>query len=210
MQPPQPVAGPSAASLRDLCARAAMGEERAFAALHARLGNGLRRFLMKRAGRDEIADDLAQRAWLAAWQALRDGRYDAERAAFTTFLYGVGYKLWLQHVRASASMPVGHDGLDELANDLFDTADPAEFLRTCELLDAVRSFVREGSASGLSVDERRLLDGVARGLSEREMARELGLAPSTVNARKRLVLNKLREHLDAAGHATPEMGSGEH
>jgi FixJ family two-component response regulator len=76
-------------------------------------------------------------------------------------------------------------------------------------LDAVREFVRENLGSTLSAGERQTLEGVARGLSEREMALEFGVAPSTVNARKRLALHKLREHLASGGHVPSEGGRGE-
>lgn len=197
---------PAGDTLRELCAHAAAGDESAFERIHTRLGNGLKRFLRKRVGRrEDVIDELSQRAWIAAWEALQQRRYDPERAAFTTFLYGVGYKLWLQHARASPVTLVPHDELDDFATALLGDADPAHFLRTCELLDAVRNCLHcQGTPCSLSDDERDVLLGVTRGESEREMAARLRLAPSTINARKCNGLHKLRTCLGRKGFSGRE------
>jgi RNA polymerase sigma factor (sigma-70 family) len=189
-------------SLRELCARAAAGDKAAFSHLHDRLANGLRRFLRKRAGpREDLVDELVQRAWVAAWESLQQGRYDPERAAFTTFLYGIGYKLWLQQARISSVASYSHDELDQFADAMFADADPAQFLRTCELLETVRSCLDARSGGGFSEEEREVLVGISRGESEREMGARLGLAPSTINVRKRIAINKLRDYLQRSGLA---------
>lgn len=187
-----------AESLRQLSARAAAGDERAYAELHRRLAPALVRFLLRRTGDDrDLAEDLAQRAWIGVWEALRDGRYDPQRSAFTTFLYGVAYKTWLQHARTSGRRPVAGESVDVLAERLFsDQSDPVEFLRTCELLDAIRGCL--AGAPGhppITAEERMILKAVASGATEREMARDLGVAPSTLNSRKQIVFSKLRSRI---------------
>lgn len=203
--PSQP--DPVGQTLSELCAQAAGGDDAAFARLHDRLDNGLRRFLSRRAGqRHDIIDELSQRAWLGVWEALRNGRYDPSRAAITTFLYGVGYKLWLQQVRGTRGTASDNE-LDSLAESLFGLTDPAEFLRKCELLDAVRAFVHEVSPpAGPSDEERAVLRGVMAGRSERELAQSLALAPSTVNSRKHSSFKKLRDYLIDCGLAEPAFG----
>ena len=89
-------------SLQHLTTRAAGGDEGAFAALHQRLGGGLfRLFLDRTGGRSELADDFSQKTWVAVWQALIAGKYDPARAAISTFVYAVGYRVWLQHMRST-------------------------------------------------------------------------------------------------------------
>lgn len=196
--------GDAVESLRRLSAAAQQGDERAYRAIHARLDAGLRRFLMKRTRDDaELAEELAQRSWVALWEALRDGRYDPRRSALTTFLYGVGYKQYLQHSRRARSGLRLVNDLDAQAERMFaSTDDPAEFVRACELLDAVRECLRgDGRAPELTADERAILGAIAAGESERQLAARLGLAPSTVNARKQLALQKLQDYLERAGHA---------
>src|SRR5262245_56925619 len=190
-------------SLRRLCAAAQGGDEHAYRAIHERLDAGLRRFLMKRTRDDaELAEELAQRSWVAVWEALRDGRYDPQRAALTTFLYGVGYKQYLQHARRTRGGLRLVSDLDAQAEQMFASDDdPAEFIRSCELLDAVRECLRGDSASvALAPEEREILSAIASGEPERQLAARLGVAPSTVNTRKHLVLHKLQEHLERLGH----------
>ena len=190
-------------SLRRLSAAAQQGDERAYHAIHARLDAGLRRFLMKRTHEDaELAEELAQRSWVALWEALRDGRYDPQRSALTTFLYGVGYKQYLQHARRTRGTLRVITDLDAQAEEMFaQNDDPAEFVRACELLDAVRDCVNGSGGADLSAADREILAGVAAGESERQLAVRLGLAPSTVNARKQLALQKLQDYLERTGHA---------
>src|SRR5947207_2359154 len=89
-------------SLQHLTLRAAGGDQAAFAALHQRLGGGLFRLFMDRTGgRSELADDFSQKTWVAVWQALIAGKYDPGRAAISTFIYAVGYRVWLQHMRTA-------------------------------------------------------------------------------------------------------------
>jgi RNA polymerase sigma factor (sigma-70 family) len=197
--------GDAVESLRRLSAAAQRGDESAYRAIHARLDAGLRRFLMKRTRDDaELAEELAQRSWVALWEALRDGRYDPQRSALTTFLYGVGYKQFLQHARRTRSGLRLVNDLDAQAEQMFAaTDDPAEFVRACEVLDAVRECLRgDGAAAAeLTVAERAILAAIARGESERQLARRLSLAPSTVNSRKQLALKKLQDYLERIGHA---------
>jgi RNA polymerase sigma-70 factor, ECF subfamily len=184
-------------SLRGLALAAAAGDERAFARIHQRLAGGLRRFLARRCSREDVVEDLAQRTWTAVWEALRRGSYDPERAALTTFLYGVAYKSWLQFVRAGASRPTT-DLTDAVAAELFETEDPAQLAASFDLLDAVRDCVQRAThAAPDSVG--RVLGFVAEGASEREMAGQLGLAPSTINARKKVALEAVRNCLKNKG-----------
>src|SRR5207249_225931 len=94
---PTPSPGDPSPTLRDLSAAASRGDRAAFEQIHRRLGGGVRRLLLARVGnRPELADELAQRTWVAAWEALRAGRYDPSRAEFSTFIYAVAYKTWLR------------------------------------------------------------------------------------------------------------------
>lgn len=210
--PPAPAAG----ALADLAAAASAGDEGAFGRLHERLGAGLRRFLAKRSGGTaEEVEELAQKTWAAAWVALTRGRYDPARAAFTTFLYAVGFRTWLQERRTRrrraawwASGPRG--STEGFEGSLFDDApDQAGFLQTCELLDAVRACLRatEG-ADALTDEEVRILRAAAAGEPDRAVGARLGIAASTVHARRRGAYAKLRRMLAARGFAGPSAERG--
>lgn len=188
-------------SLRRLSAAAARGDEAAFHEIHTRLDGGLRRFLLRRIPTNrELLDDLSQRTWVAAWESIATGRYDPERAAFSTFLYGIAHNLLLQHFRRARAGFERNNDLDRTAGSLFsETGDPAEFLKACELLDCIRACLRTDGPLGLSETDREILAGVSRGETERELARRLGLSPSTINSRKQLSLKTLGDFLRRQG-----------
>lgn len=188
-----------------LAARAARGDDDAFENIYRRLDGGLRRFFVRRGVTGaELVEELAQRTWVEVWLALREGRYDATRAAVSTFVYAVGFKVWLQHRRRARQdgRQVEENGLGfALAVSQF--ADPGDALDLAERVERVRSVLRCGGA-GLSDDELRLLRAVASGGSERALAQEFGVAASTINARKAIVLKKLRTHIEPPAERSAE------
>lgn len=187
-------------SLADLAALAAKGDRAAFESIHRRLSPGIHRLFMERAaGRQEVADDLSQRTWLASWDSLQKGRYDPARSAITTFIYAVAYKMWLQWLR-TASRP------EKLVPDVFESATPdassPDFeAAASELLTAVRRCLRdEGDAAVLTDEERGIMRATASGASDREIAKDLKVAASTLNARKQAAFEKIRRFLAGLGH----------
>jgi RNA polymerase sigma factor (sigma-70 family) len=174
------------------------GDAGAFEQIHRRLDGGLRRQFLTRAGRGDLADDLAQRTWMAVWKAFQEGKYHPERAAISTFVYAVGMKVWLQHLRKNRRQ-VGQ--LPEaVAEASTEDADPALTLRLAELLDAVRDGLKATPGGPLSEEERWIVQEAARGESDRTLAKRLGVAPSTLNVRKKGALEKLRRFLATRGH----------
>lgn len=194
--------------LRDLCQAAAAGDQAAFARLHDRLAGGVRQFLRKRIPSNEhLVEDLTQQTWMGLWNALQAGRYDPQRAAVSTYLYAVAYKTWLRHVRDGDA---ASDDLDRFAESILGAGDPADELRAAELIEAVRGCLRHRDApTALTDEERAIVQSGAEGLSEREIASRLGIAPSTVNVRKHLAMNKLRDCMARKGHRVdPEQFGG--
>lgn len=175
------------------------GDQGAFEQIHLRLEGGLRRQFMDRAGgRTDLADDLSQRTWMAVWKAMQAGKYHPERAAISTFVYAVGVKVWLQHLRKN-KRPMG-ELPEAVADAVREDADPSQVLRLAELLDAVREGMRASAEGPLSEEERWIVQEAARGESDRTLAKRLGVAPSTLNVRKRGALEKLRRFLAGRGH----------
>jgi RNA polymerase sigma factor (sigma-70 family) len=182
-------------TLDALARRALDDDDVAFEALHDRLCGGLRAFFVRRVGaREELVEELAQATWVAAWRALHENRYNPDRAAFTTFLYAVGYKTWLQHRRIAArDVPLDDDPASVFSHVLEHNDDPAAWLAVCELLDATRDCLR----TSLNEEERAILDGLTAGETERTLAESLGIAPSTAHARKLKAMDKVRKCLEA-------------
>jgi RNA polymerase sigma-70 factor (ECF subfamily) len=195
-------------TLQQLAQRAARGDEAAFELLHHRLVGGLVRYLQRRTGEPvRVVEELAQTTWVEVWRSLQAGRYDPGRAAFSTFLYAVGAKVVLRHRRRRGrrrgrsleDLPeehLAHPGED--LGDLLDLCDQIEALRRC----------LDGSCGCLAEDERRILGGIARGLPEREVARQVGVPPSTAHDRKRAAFRKLRDCLQRSGRLPPGTGHG--
>ena len=200
-------------TLRALAAAAMTGDEPAFAQLHRRVGAGVRRMLLKRSGgREDLVDDLAQKTWSSVWVALREGKYDPERSAITTFAYAVANKAWLTHLRSfarehgyvgdgpsmRAEAPKGGTAADELRPD--DVAGEAE------VIDVVRACLREGGPGGLTEHERIVLRAIGAGESDRGLARRLGCSSSTVNIRKHSGYAKVRAYLASLGIGDEQEG----
>ena len=193
----------AAASLRDLANRALKGDEWAFERIYQRLGNGLERFLSKRlGGATEHMEELAQRTWVEVWRAMQTGRYDPDRSALTTYVYAVGHKVWLQYYRHSRNAPVASGQVEEMSGALLEeVVDVSDSLGLAELLDALRQCLSEsGKASALTEEERQVAVALSEGETERTLAARLGIAASTVHARKTSAFAKLRRCLAQKGY----------
>jgi RNA polymerase sigma factor (sigma-70 family) len=95
-----PSSGPSGVARQNeedlaLSRRAAAGDSSAFAALVERYERPLRAFLV-RMGAVEIADDIAQEAFLKAWRAA--GQYDGS-ARYSTWLTSIAWRCRLDELR---------------------------------------------------------------------------------------------------------------
>lgn len=192
----------------EVCRAAAAGDHAAFTLLHERFSAGLVRLFLKRTnGRDDVAEDLAQRAWTLVWDAIRQGRYDPDRASLSTFVYAVGNNVWLQHLRKvgrqgpQASLSEAEFGADEHQD---------EDAQRSELIQCVREALSEGEqGAGLTPEERAIARWASSGLSDRDIARQLGLAPSTANVKKRAAFEKIRRYLAVRGHRETGGEAGE-
>lgn len=202
----QPDAEPSSLTLQDLATRALAGDRLAFDHAVHRLSPGLERLLGKRTNGDSIeAQELCQQAWTEVWASMVQKRYDPKKAAFSTFAYAVAHKVWLRHLRATGrATPPEWAALDESEESAPETIDHSS------KIDLVRSLLR-GSVGDLTEDERWILRSAAAGVTDRELATRLGIAPSSANARKQAAMAKLREFLtksESADERAEREGAG--
>lgn len=182
----------TAPTLQELALRALGGDRLAFDHAVHRLAPGLARFISKRTNDDaNLAQELCQQAWTEIWAALVQGRYDPARAALSTFSYAVAHKVWLRHLRHAGRAPppewAAFDDADGPAHEAIDQASQ---------IDRVRALL-SGRAGDLTDDERWILRSAAAGVSDRELASRLNIAPSSANARKQAALAKLRACLSS-------------
>lgn len=156
-------------------------------------------FLDRTAGRQDLSDELAQRAWGLAWKALAAGKYDPARAAFSTFVYAIAQNVWLQHLRASGQR---QNNVGQLADDASPVSldQPEDTARLAEVVDLLRRVLRGEVPAQLSDEERWIVRAIADGETDRGLAAKLRLSPSTANARKNSAFDKLRRFLASKGH----------
>jgi RNA polymerase sigma-70 factor (ECF subfamily) len=170
---------------RDLVAGLVAGDERAFEQLYADYGEGILRHV-SRMVRSEVAQDLAQEAFLRAWQ--RAEQWDG-RGTFRAWLYRIATNLALNHlrtVRRRREQPLladreDQEGAEDVPAWMFDDgalgADAA--LERSERLAQVRQLV-----DGLSDKKRALVRLVHEyEMSVREAADELGIPEGTAKSR---------------------------
>jgi RNA polymerase sigma factor (sigma-70 family) len=201
--------------LAEACASSRGGDRAAFDQLHARLGPGIRAFFAKRTrngrGRD-VVDDLCQRVWLGLFEAFAQGRYDPARSSIATFVYAIAAKTWLRYLRQAGRAEQGA-GMSGRADNRVAIEDDVEVLPAgdepdaevgaAELLEAIRRCLRErGTPGALTDEEQAIIVAAASGASDRTLAERLGLAASTVNAKKQAGWEKLRRYLARLGHRT--------
>ncbi len=166
-----------------------------FIAAHQRLHAWTLRFFTASTGRRaDVAEDLAQRTWSAAWKAVSSGVYDPARASLTTFVHGVAQTI-ARGAATEFARQVNRAAPPRLPES--EVLDLSELAARAEAVDRVRAALRgEASDAGLSEAEIGVLQLVSRGVGDRELAAQLGVAPSTANARKRAAMQKLGAYLE--------------
>ena len=202
-RPPQNSSAPE--SIQHLSRLVMRADRRAFEALHARLRGGLLELMRRRAGpRRGVAEELGQETWAEAWRMIELGRYDAERAAFSTFLYAIARNLWLRHRRERGRHGPHEAEFDELKSPL-SAADPRSAVELAEMLDALRACI---ASAALNDEERAVVSLVMSGETERSIASLLGVAASTVNLRKACALTKLQRCMRRKGFSRSAFEQG--
>jgi DNA-directed RNA polymerase specialized sigma24 family protein len=152
--------------------------------------------------------------WLGLYEAFAQGRYDPTRSSITTFVYAIAAKTWLRYLRqatrperagAGGGAGGGSDNRDGSGGDdveaLPEGDEPGSEVGSAELLEAVRRCLRErGTAGALTDEEQAIIVAAAAGASDRTLADRMGLAASTVNAKKQSGWEKVRRYLARLGH----------
>ena len=116
---------PDRAAVDDLVRRAQDGSPAAFEALVARYGSPLYNFLLRRAASAEDAEEIAQDAFVRAWQRLSS--YDP-RWSFSTWLFTLARRIAATRGRSREPRGEGHDALAQASVH----ADPSSALSATE------------------------------------------------------------------------------
>ncbi|MEA3062497.1 MAG: hypothetical protein QOJ94_2278 [Sphingomonadales bacterium] len=162
-----------------LCRRAAGGDRGAFALLVSAHGNRLRGFLAHVAGA-ELADELAQEAFVKAWQALPGFRGDS---LFSSWLCAIGWRCFIDHARRERSEARRREGAAA-------AGDPAEPSSQSDRIDLQRALDRLDA-----VERAALVLCEGHGWSHSEAAMILHLPLGTLKGTVQRAKRKCRDFL---------------
>ena len=190
----QPMSGPTSssfASLHDveLCSYAAAGERRAFGELVRRHGSSVRHLLRRMGAQAAESDDVAQDAFLAAFERIAEFRGEG---TFAAWVKKIAARLYLRRLQREKRLSaIAAEGGVEEADASVGDAD-----HRLDLDEALR---------GLSAAERLCVSMCyGAGLSHGEAADALNLPLGTVKSHVKRGLEKLRARLAPADGAPLE------
>ncbi|MEW6125462.1 MAG: sigma-70 family RNA polymerase sigma factor [Acidobacteriota bacterium] len=175
--------------LAELIQRIANGDQSAIAKFYQmtnRLIFGLvLRILGNRDSAEEVLFDVYTQVWRQA------ARYEAKRGGPTSWLITIARSRAIDRLRADKHY-VLHDELTEAAaNEYLTTENP----ETATAISELQGFVRSALET-LSPDQREVIEmAYYAGMTQSEIALQLGIAIGTVKTRTRLAMAKLRDAL---------------
>jgi RNA polymerase sigma-70 factor (ECF subfamily) len=120
---------------RELLQRAASGDREAFGLIYGRYQDVVYRFGRSMTGCPTAAEDITQEVFVALFRDL--ARYDAGRASFTTYLYGIVRNLSRERLRRERRF-LSLDIFRSPARRFTYVADPGDALDEAELATQVR------------------------------------------------------------------------
>ena len=179
------------ASLHDveLCGLAATGERRAFGELVRRHGSAVRALLRRMGAQPSQADDVAQDAFITAFERITDFRGEG---TFAGWVKRIAARLYLKRLQRERR-------LGELAAE----SAPADEGQVAA--DAEAAIDLDGALKALAPGERVCVTlCFGTGLSHAEAAEVLNLPLGTVKSHVKRGLDKLRARLAPAGGASLE------
>ncbi|KYF81839.1 RNA polymerase sigma factor [Sorangium cellulosum] len=164
------------------------GDRRAFRALYLELYDPVARFVARRVGRREDAEDLVARAFHKLLERL--GEFDRRKGTPRMFVLSMARNLVIDHLRAARQ----EAPIDDLAGVLADEAGtPLDALVRGEELRAVRAALLELGAEAREVLVLRYGDG----LKHQEIADLLGIRADAAKQRASRALRELKARLEA-------------
>ena len=184
-----------------LVARVADGDVRAFEALYDSYRSQAFGLALRLTRRPGTAEEVTQDAFLTLWR--KADQFDAERGSLSTWLMTFVRHRAIDALRSGARRERSVE-LEAAADRLEAPARTHEEVARREESLAARRLVKE-----LPSDQREVIElAYFGGLSQGEIAAEVGIPLGTVKGRSRLALEKLRRSITDAGLAEPELIGG--
>lgn len=176
----------------DLIGFAAEGEARALETLYDRYSRIVFGYALRMLGDRQLAEELLQEVFFRAWQ--QGGNYSSARGTFVTWLLSIAHNMAIDELRKRRRRPQKADS-DEPESILAAVADSGTGVEDEVWLGALREIVAQ-ALKELPAPQREAIElAYFRGLTQREIAEQLGEPLGTVKTRMRLGLQKLRETL---------------
>jgi RNA polymerase sigma-70 factor (ECF subfamily) len=170
----------------DLLQRIRGGDEEALAALYDRHAWFVTAIALRILGDRELAEEVVQDTFLRSWHHIDS--YDPSRGRVVSWLLGIARNRAIDILRSRSHQARRREG-----NSLSDAmpSDGAEFPDVLALRE-----VMTRAMSILPTDQRQIIElAYYGGLSQSEIARQLGLPLGTVKSRTRSGMEKLRVEL---------------
>jgi RNA polymerase sigma-70 factor (ECF subfamily) len=172
----------------DLVARCLAGDTGAFEALATRYYRPVAAFLLRRVGRPDVVEDLAQETFLEAFRALRDGRRPDN---FVSWLFGIAHNRAGKYLRRRKPTLFDPDAPPELPVVLPEQALHDELEEQRHRLAAL-----DGALAHLPPEARQILEMKHQGgLTCEQIATALGRPVGTIKSLLSRTYRALRERL---------------
>lgn len=184
---------PISLSDADLIGRAAEGDARALEVLYDRYSRVVFSFGLRIVGDPQLAEELLQEVFFRAWQ--QGGSFRSSKGSFITWLLSITHNMAIDEVRKRRRRPQKADSEDP---DLMLASVPDTGLDVEEevWLGALRDTI-DGAMASLPAAQREAIElAYFRGLTQREIAEQLGEPLGTIKTRMRLGMQKLRDQLE--------------
>jgi RNA polymerase sigma-70 factor (ECF subfamily) len=176
-----------------LAEQVALGSAEALEVLYDRYARVVHTFAARMLDDRHAGEELLQEVFVRVWR--QAGTYAPERGTFVTWLLSITHNMAIDAIRKRQRRPqkaIAADPVLLLAN-VTDSGPPVE--QHAEL-GMLRDVLREAIAR-LPEPQRVAIElAYFRGLTQREIADELGEPLGTIKTRMRLGMRKLREHLE--------------
>ena len=177
----------------DLIGRAAEGDARALEVLYDRYSRVVFSFGLRIVGDPQLAEELLQEVFLRAWQ--QGGSFRASKGSFITWLLSITHNMAIDEVRKRRRRPQKADS-ENPETVLAAVPDTGLNVEEEVWLGALRDTIA-GAMELLPPAQRQAIElAYFRGLTQREIAEQLGEPLGTIKTRMRLGMQKLRDQLE--------------
>ena len=177
----------------DLIGRAAEGDARALEVLYDRYSRVVFSFGLRIVGDPQLAEELLQEVFFRAWQ--QGGSFRSNKGSFITWLLSITHNMAIDEVRKRRRRPQKADSEDP-ETALAAVPDSGPDVEDEVWLGALRDTI-EGAMASLPPAQRQAIEmAYFRGLTQREIAEQLGEPLGTIKTRMRLGMQKLRDQLE--------------